>query len=66
MSAPQQNDLEEPIRKKVGGDLSALGTFARIAMLQRNADALLGNGWRGKDDGTLVRKIVGSTRGSGG
>ncbi|NLT71303.1 MAG: hypothetical protein GXX91_11500 [Verrucomicrobiaceae bacterium] len=66
MTTPQKNDLEEPLRKKVGGDLSSLGTFARIAMLQQNADALLGKGWRGKDDGTLVRKIVGSTRGSGG
>lgn len=54
--------LTEPIRRKVGGSLSRLHPFRRVASLQRNADRLLGKeNWRGKDDGTYVRKIVGKT-----
>jgi hypothetical protein len=55
----ESQDLQEPLKKRVGGSLARLHPFDRVAMLQRNADALLGPTWRGKDDGTLVRKVVG-------
>lgn len=50
--------LREPIKKTFGGSLATRSPFERLAMLQCNADALVKN-WRGKDDGTLVRKIFG-------
>ena len=53
--------LQEPIKKRFGGTLAKKTPFERLAMLQRNADAL-GIDWRGKDDGTLVRKVVGWPR----
>lgn len=62
MAESERHSLTEPIRKQVGGDLAGLPPLRRVAMLQRNADALLGTGWRGKDDGTFVRKTVGPAR----
>lgn len=50
--------LQEPIKKTFGGSLATRSPFERLAMLQRNADALVKD-WRGKDDGTLVRKVFG-------
>lgn len=52
--------LQEPIKKRFGGSLAKRTPFERLAMLQRNADALAGN-WRGKNDGTHVRKVFGSS-----
>lgn len=58
--AAEQYDQKEHIRKRVGGSLASLHPFQRVAALQRNADRLLGReNWRNKDDGTIVRKIVG-------
>lgn len=50
--------LQEPIKKTFGGSLATRSPFERLAMLQRNADALVKK-WRGKDDGTLVREVFG-------
>lgn len=46
--------LREPVKKRFGGTLANRTPFERLAMLQRNADALVGN-WRGKNDGTHIR-----------
>lgn len=51
--------LREPVKKIFGESLSSLDPFERIATLQDNADSLLED-WRGKDDGTHVRKVFGS------
>jgi len=59
----EEQSLREPVKKTFGGSLSNLPPLRRLAMLQRNADALLGKAWRGQDDGTLVRKTFGGTRG---
>ncbi len=57
-----ENDhLQEHLKKKVGGSLANKSPLERLASLQRSADALLGRSWRGKDDGTPVRKVVGKT-----
>lgn len=57
-----ENDhLQEPLKKKVVGSLANKSPLERLASLQRSADALLGRSWRGKDDGTPVRKVVGKT-----
>ena len=53
--------LTEPIRKTVGGTLEDKHPLQRLEALWRNANAILGPDWRGKDDGTLVRKVVGKT-----
>lgn len=58
----EERSLREPVKKAFGGSLSKLPPLRRVAMLQRNADALLGKSWRGKDDGTLVRKTFGGSR----
>jgi len=55
----EKEALQEPVKKRLGGSLSIRGPFERLSMLQRNADALLGDSWRGKDDGTLIRKVLG-------
>lgn len=55
----EKESLQEPVKKRVGGTLAKKSPFERLAALQRNADAILGRSWRGKDDGTLVRKVVG-------
>ncbi len=59
-----RTNLQQPIRKQVGGSLSNIPVFKRIQMLQANARALRGNTpWQPpKDDGTLVRKTVGPAR----
>lgn len=62
MATDPKKELREPVRKTVGRPLSTNNPFRRLAALQRNADAILGRGWRGKDDGTLVRKVVGKAR----
>ena len=59
-NASDENQLREPVRKVLGQPLSTKRTpLERLALLLRNADAVLGRDWRGKDDGTLVRKVVG-------
>ena len=55
--------FQEPVKKKVGGTLSRISPLLRLAMLQKNALMLKGGKWQPpKDDGTLVRKVVGKTR----
>lgn len=57
------NQLQEPIRRRVGGSLSQLPPLVRLAMLQRNALLLRGGTWQPpSNDGTLVRKTVGAPR----
>lgn len=57
------DDLQEPLKKRVGGSLTRLPALSRLAMLQRNALLFQGNVWKQPhDDGTLVRKTVGKTR----
>lgn len=56
------DELQEPLKKRVGGSLSRLPALSRLAMLQRNALLLRGNVWKPPHDhGTLVRKTVGRT-----
>ncbi len=56
-------DLLEPLKKRVGGSLSRLSPLRRLEMLRRNALMLRGGKWTPpREDGTLVRKIVGITR----
>ena len=58
-----KNDLQEPIRRKVGGSLENLPPLVRLEMLRRNALLLRGGKWRPPaDDGTYVRKTVGPAR----
>lgn len=56
----EKEDLREPIKRQVGGSLATKSPLARLARLRQNADALTNRSWRGKDDGTHVRKIVGA------
>ncbi len=57
------HDLTEPVKKRVGGSLARLPPLQRLAMLRRNALMLRGGNWiPPKDDGTFVRKVVGSAR----
>lgn len=58
-ASDERNALTEPIRKSVGGTLEGKPPLQRLEALWRNANAILGPDWRGKDDGTLVRKVVG-------
>jgi len=62
MTEPSSESLREPIRRRVGRGLSARRTLERIAALRANATALFGESWKGKDDGTVVRKTVGRAR----
>lgn len=55
----EEDSRVEPVKKRLGGSLAKKSPFERLAMLQRNADALMVRSWRGKDDGTLVKKVVG-------
>ncbi len=56
--------IQKPIRKRVGGSLSAVPVLRRLEMLRANARLLRGTTtWQPpKNDGTLVRKTVGLTR----
>ena len=57
------DDLQEPLKMRVGGSLSRLPALQRLAMLQRNALLLRGGVWQPPPDhGTLVRKTVGAAR----
>ena len=57
------SDLLEPLKKRVGWSLSRLSPLRRLDMLRRNALMLRGGKWTPpREDGTLVRKIVGITR----
>lgn len=54
------SDLEEPVRRKVGGSLDRLPPLERLEMLRRNAIFLRGGKWLpDQKDGTRVRKVVG-------
>jgi hypothetical protein len=55
----EEDSLIEPIKRRLGGSLAKKSPFERLAMLQRNADALMGRSWRGKNDGTVIKKVVG-------
>lgn len=56
-------ELLEPLKKRVGGSLSRLSPLRRLEMLRRNALILRGGKWTPpKEDGTLIRKIVGIAR----
>ena len=56
-------ELQEPIRRKVGGTLSVRPPLERLETLRRNARWLTGGKWQQPaDDGTHVRKTVGPTR----
>jgi hypothetical protein len=58
-----EKDLNEKIKKRVGGTLTRLPPLQRLAMLQRNARLLRGGQWLpSQNDGTLVRKTVGLAR----
>jgi hypothetical protein len=54
--------LQEPVRKRVGGSLAHGDPLARVKALRRSARALLGEKWKSGDDGTPVRKAVGTAR----
>ena len=55
------DELQEPLRRKVGGNLSSLTPLKRLEMLWKNAQWLRGGQWRTPEtDGTLVRKTVGA------
>jgi hypothetical protein len=55
--------LREPVKKRVGGSLRRLSPLDRLEMLRRNARMLRGGKWSPpKDDGTVVRKVVGAPR----
>ena len=62
MNADESSSLREPVRKRVGGSLARRNPLARVEALRRNARALLGEKWKPRDDGTLVRKTVGPAR----
>ena len=55
--------FQERMKKKVGGSLTNISPFKRIAMMQRNALMLRGGKWKPpEDDGTFVRKVVGNVK----
>ena len=62
MNDDESTSLREPVRKRVGGSLAGMNPLARVEALRRNARALLGEKWKPRDDGTLVRKTVGASR----
>jgi hypothetical protein len=56
-------DLQEDIRRRVGGSLAKSPPLKRLEMLFRNAQMLRGGVWRPPlNSGTLVRKVVGASR----
>lgn len=57
------DDLQEPLRRKVGGSLSRLPTLKRLEMLRQSAQRLrAGSNQPPEPDGHLVRKTVGAPR----
>jgi len=65
MNLSSSDDLQEPVRKRVGGSLSNIPPLKRLEMLRRNALMLRGGVWQPpEDDGTLVSKRVGRARDS--
>ena len=62
MKTEEADSLRETIRKRVGGSLTRLHPLDRLEVLRRNARALTGEEWKSRDDGTVIRKIVGKTR----
>jgi len=59
-----KGDFNEPLKKRVGGSLRNLPILSRAEMLRANARVLTRQTqWKPPpDDGTLVRKVVGSPR----
>jgi hypothetical protein len=58
-----RDDLREPVRRRVGGSLTRVAPLKRLEMLRRNALFLRGGVWKPPvNDGTHVRKAVGSSR----
>ncbi len=58
-----KTDIEEPIRRKVGGSLTNRPPLERLEVLRRNAVFLRGGKWTPPtDDGTYIRKAVGIAR----
>lgn len=59
-----KNEFNEPLKKRVGGTLSNLPTLQRVEMLRANAQILKQQSqWKPqRNDGTLVRKTVGTPR----
>ncbi len=58
-----RNELQEPLKKKVGGILTVLPVFQRLEMLRLNAHFIRKGNWKPPvDDGTFVRKTVGAPR----
>lgn len=59
----ERKNLEERIKKQVGSTstMQRRSVLERVAVLRANARALMGEDWKpALDDGTLVRKVVGS------
>lgn len=58
-----EDALREPVKKKVGGNLSRLDPLRRLEMLRANARILRPEPWNpARTDGSLVRKTVGAPR----
>lgn len=56
-------DLREPVKRRVGGTLAVLPPLVRLEALRKNARWLLGVKWNPPtNDGTYVRKTVGYPR----
>ena len=54
------SELEEPVRRKVGGSLERLPPLQLLERLRRNAIFLRGGDWLpDQNDGTLVKKVEG-------
>lgn len=57
------DDLQEPLRRKVGGSLSRLPPLKRLEMLRQSAQRLrIASQQPSEPDGHSVRKTVGATR----
>jgi len=58
-----KSELQEPLKKRVGGSLTAVPVLQRLEMLRLNALFLRKGNWKPPiDDGTFVRKTVGAPR----
>ena len=57
------DDLQEPLRRKVGGSLSRLPPLKRLEMLRQSAKRLrIASQKPSEPDGHTVRKTVGAPR----